>query len=185
MIADSRKIDVLIRDGMQVIIRVRTEEDLDQCERLARIVHEIDGYPPYLPGDLRTFIGAGAITAWVAETSGEIVGHVALNQGSSPAVMKLASDTTGEPSQHLGVVARLLVSPSARRKGLGRSLLRTAASNAVHRGLRPILDVATMFEGAIRLYEACGWHRAGMITVRLGDEFTLDEYVYLAPIELD
>lgn len=179
------KANVFMRMVRKVIVRVRTEQDLDKCELLARVVHEIDGYPPYLPGDVRTFIATGEITAWVAETGGAIVGHVALNPGSSPAVMRLASEATGLPPKHFGVVARLLVSPSARREGVGRSLLHTAASHAVDQGLQPILDVATMFEGAIRLYEACGWHRAGMVTVRLGDEFTLDEYVYLAPLEID
>lgn len=168
-----------------MIVRARTEEDLDKCELLAQVVHEIDGYPPYLPGDLRTFIATGEIAAWVAETGGNIVGHVALNSGSSPAVMRLASEATGLAGKHFGVVARLLVSPSARREGVGGCLLHTAASHAVDRGLRPILDVATMFEGAVRLYEACGWDRAGMVTVRLGGDFTLDEYVYIAPLELD
>jgi GNAT superfamily N-acetyltransferase len=73
----------------------------------------------------------------------------------------------------------LLVSPAARRGGVGRTLLDTAAAHAVDQGLRPMLDVATRFHGAIRLYESCGWVRAGMVSVRLGADFTLDEYVYL------
>jgi GNAT superfamily N-acetyltransferase len=167
--------------GMRVMIRPRTDADLEGCERLARAVHDLDGYPPYLPGDLRSFVASlGAIAAWVAEVDSDLVGHVALHPDSSDAVMNFASQVTGQPADRFGVVARLLVSLATRREGVGRSLLDTAAAHAVDRGLRSVLDVATGFRGAIRLYESCGWVRAGMVSVRMNADFTLDEYVYLA-----
>lgn len=170
-----------LRDGMQVIARPRTDADLEGCEQLARVVHDLDGYPPYLPGDLRTFVASpNAIAAWVAEVGSDLVGHVALHPDSSDAVMGCASEVTGQPPDRFGVIARLLVSPAARREGIGRSLLNTATAHAVDCGLRPMLDVATRFDGAIRLYESCGWVRAGIVSVRLDANFTLDEYVYLA-----
>jgi GNAT superfamily N-acetyltransferase len=172
-----------------VIIRERLDTDLDRCERLAQTVHRLDGYPPHLPGrgafDLRPFISTpGAIRAWVAETGSDIVGHVALHHSSSRAVMRLASTATRLPPEQFGVVARLFVSPSARRGGVGQSLLRTAGTRATNEGLSPILDVATQFEGAIHLYEMCGWVRAGMVTVRLSETVDLDEFVYVAPDEV-
>jgi GNAT superfamily N-acetyltransferase len=168
-----------------MIVRVRTDADLDKCEQLARVVHDLDGYPPYLPGDLRTFITSpDAIAAWVAEIGNEVVGHVALHPRTSAPVMALASEVTGHPAERFGVVARLLVSPGARREGAGRSLLLAAADCAVDRGLSPILDVATHFQAAITLYETCGWVRAGTVTVRFDDGAALDEFVYLAPRHL-
>ena len=73
------------------------------------------------------------------------------------------------------------MSPHARGKGVGRLLLDTAATAAASRGLSPVLDVDADLASAIALYESCGWVRAGMITVRLQDGHSLDEYVYLGP----
>ena len=150
--------------------------------RLAEIVHANDGYPVYLPGDLRSFLAMpGAIASWVAERGGEIAGHVALYSGSSEAVMALAEEATGLHASHFGVVARLLVAPAARRLGVGRSLLRAAEGHAAQLGLWPILDVVTHHEGAIRLYEECGWTCAGMVTATFGQGFSVDEFVYVGP----
>lgn len=171
-----------MRDRVPTLVRVRTDADLDGCARLARLIHELDAYPPHLPDDLRSFIAASdAFAAWVAERGGEIIGHVALHARSSSAVLTLASEVLKQPTLRLAVVARLLVSPGARREGVGRSLLDTAAHNAVGRGLWPILDVATHFHQAINLYEKCGWVRAGKVTVRFSDGTILDEFVYLLP----
>jgi GNAT superfamily N-acetyltransferase len=168
-----------------VIVCARTDGDLDRCEELAALVHDLDGYPVYLPGSLRTFIATpDALISWVAKTGGEVVGHVALHPGSSAAVMALASEVTGLGPDRFAVVARLLVSPAARRKGVGRSLLHTAAAEALDRDLSPILDVATHYAPAIKLYESCGWVRAGKVTVRFDHGAVLDEFVYLGPREL-
>jgi GNAT superfamily N-acetyltransferase len=165
-----------------VEVRARTDADLDRCVRIAEIVHANDGYPVYLPGDLRSFIATpGAIASWVADRGGEIIGHVALHPSSSAAAMALAEETTGLHASQLGVVARLLVAPGARRLGVGRALLRAAESHAAQMGLWPILDVVTHHEGAIRLYEECGWTCAGKVTTTLSQGFSVDEFVYLAP----
>ncbi|HXQ44359.1 MAG TPA: GNAT family N-acetyltransferase [Acidimicrobiales bacterium] len=165
-----------------MVVRERVDVDLDRCVAIAVLVHDLDGYPPYLPTDLRAFVAApDAYGAWVVEKAGEIVGHVALHRGSSPAVLAVAGEALSRPVDRLGVVARLFVDPSARRSGVGETLLDVASRQAVARGLWPVLDVATQLEGAIRLYERCGWSRAGAVTVRLGDRFTLDEFVYLGP----
>lgn len=95
--------------------------------------------------------------------------------------MALASRVTGQAPARLGVVARLLVSPAERRKGLGTSLLATAADAALSRGLWPILDVAASFDDAIRLYQRAGWVCAGQVTVRLPEAEPLDEFVYIGP----
>lgn len=171
-------------DRVPLLVRARTDADLDGCERLARLVHELDGYPPHLPDDLRSFVATpDAFAAWVAERDGEIVGHLALHTRSSSPVLTLASQVLKQPPHRLGVVARLLVAPNARREGVGRRLLATAAENAVDRGLSPILDVTTRFQAAINLYEQWGWVRAGEVTVRFSDGKTLDEFVYLGPAQ--
>ena len=96
--------------------------------RLTRVAHELDRYPMFLPIDFRRFISApDALAAWVAEDDGEVIGHVALRPSSSEAVLAMAVEVLRVPPDRLGVVARLLVSPEHRRRGVARSLLRSCA----------------------------------------------------------
>ena len=98
-------------DRGQMEVRPRADGDLVACERLAEMVHAHDGYPVYLPGDLRSFLAVpDAIGAWVADEDDEVVGHVALHPARAGAVMDLATEKTGVPASRFGVVARLLAS---------------------------------------------------------------------------
>jgi ribosomal protein S18 acetylase RimI-like enzyme len=163
-----------------LIVRARTDTDLDATVAMAWEVYELDGYPARLPDDLAAFLAApDAYGAWVAEHGSAVVGHVALHPHGPASAF--ASTELETPVDRLGVVARLLVSPSARRLGVGRRLLDHASREAMARGLWPILDVAAHYEGAIRLYEACGWRRAGEITYRFDDGGLLDELVFVGP----
>jgi GNAT superfamily N-acetyltransferase len=170
------------RDRVPVLVRLRTEADEEECLRLAEAVRLADGYPVHVAGSLRDFlVSQDAIRAWVAVRGEEIVGHVALHRRSSDAVVEFASGQLDWPADRLGVVARLLVAPDARRQGLGRLLLATAEQEALARGLRPVLDVVVTHRMAIQLYEACGWVRAGAVTSRLRDGTELEEIVYFGP----
>lgn len=165
-----------------MIVRDRSDADLDACAALAGAVHESDGYPRYLPGDLRSFIASrDAYQAWVAERDGRVVGHVALHPRSSGPAVAVAREALGQPPERLGFVARLLVSPDARGTGAGRALLEAATRAAISRGLSPVLDVDTTAAAAIALYERCGWVRAGQVTVRFSDGKELTEFVYVGP----
>jgi len=163
-----------------VRVRARRDADLGACVQLATAVHELDGSPPRMAEDLTAFIASiDAVGAWVAEEDGSIAGHVALLRSSSDDVMRVAQHATGRTRDGLAVVARLLVSPHARRLGLGRSLLATAVTATHGRGWWPVLDVATHFTSAMKLYETCGWQRIGQVTTRFPAEDPLDEYVYI------
>jgi GNAT superfamily N-acetyltransferase len=165
-----------------VLIRERTEADVEAIDELAKIVHANDDYPVYLPGDIHSFIFApDPIGAWVAERDGRVVGHVALHPRSSRAVMTLAQEATGLPATGLAVVARLLVSPIERRAGIGQLLLDVAAGRAVQLGLWPILDVVDGREAPLRLYEKAGWTCVGQVTVTFGQSGPIDEFVFLGP----
>jgi GNAT superfamily N-acetyltransferase len=163
-------------------VRPRVDADLVACVKLAEIVHTNDGYPVSLTGDLRSFlVQADAIGAWVAVNDAEIVGHVALHPGRTGAVTDLVTEMTGMPASRFGVVARLLVSPQARRSGIGRALLDYAARAALQRGLRPILDVVDRHVSAIRLYESGGWVRLGQVTVTFDGSTPVNEFVFIGP----
>jgi len=165
-----------------MLTRERVDADLDACVRLARMTHELDRYPMFLPDDLHRFIVVpDALAAWVAELDGEVIGHVALRSSSSAAALAMAVEALRVPPDRLGVVARLLVSPARRRQGVARALLEVACEEAHSRGLWPILDVVTYQHAAIALNEKGGWTRAGQVTSRYGDDVVLDEFVYLGP----
>ena len=143
-----------------MLVRYRVEDDLAALEGLPELVHHRDGYPAYLFGDLRDFVASpDALSAWAAETEGQIEGHVALHSSSWDGVMRLGRDATGLSDDDLAVIARLLVSPTARRQCVGRALLETATTHAWQLGLRSILDVIATYTAAIRLYEDTGWTR--------------------------
>jgi [ribosomal protein S18]-alanine N-acetyltransferase len=94
----------------------------------------------------------------------------------------MVAESIGVEPDRIGVVSRLMVSPSLRRSGVGRRLLRTAAAEAVRRGLPPALDVVTSYTAAIALYEHEGWRRIGTIRLVLPDGTSVDEYVYVGSI---
>jgi len=168
--------------AIPMVVRERTDADVEACVEIARSVHELDGYPAYLPTDLQRFlVSPDAYTAWVAEQAGTIIGHVALHRRSTVPVLALAGEALQQPVERLAVVARLFVDPSARRSGAGRTLLDVARRDAVARGLWPVLDVATDLHAAIGMYEGCGWTRLGAVTFRFGEDQSLDEYVYAGP----
>jgi GNAT superfamily N-acetyltransferase len=165
-----------------MLIRPRRDGDIAACVELLREVHELDGYPRYLPGDPESFLlQADAYGCWVAEVDGALAGHVSLVRRTSDPAMRIASEALGRPEEELGVIARLFVSAAARRSGAGRRLLGTATAEAVARGLWPVLDVVTDAAAAIALYERAGWTRVGTTTVRFRSGHSLDEHIYLGP----
>jgi ribosomal protein S18 acetylase RimI-like enzyme len=164
----------------QVLVRPRTDDDLDASERLAFAVHEVDGYPVHVPADMRKFLVApDELTAWVAELDGEVVGHVALHPRCSQPSTDVVRGELGLGPGDYGVVARLLVSPAARRQGIGRRLLDAARSEAASRQLVPVLEVVTHHEPAINLYEAFGWRRIGQAAIQIPDRSPIDVFVYV------
>lgn len=166
-----------------VTIRSRSLSDAGALEAIAMQTHLRDGYPKYLPPDMRSFvIQTDALAAWVAEDDGKIVGHVALHARSAPAVMEMAGTATGLSNDRLIVLARLLVAPGARRRGVGRALIERATAESTRIGRRAVLDVVTDHKDAISLYERCGWNRVGEVEWDLPDGGPLREFVYISPL---
>lgn len=164
-----------------VQVRNRTDEDLPAIRRLAEDVLQLDGYPPRVPKDLGRFVAAPeALASFVATTEGRVVGHVCVTPSSSPEVLGLAQQALGVPAHRLAVVARLLVSPTHRQRGIARALLAEATAEAARLGRLPVLDVAVHFDRAIALYESSGWRRLGLVSVDITGMEPLDEYVYAA-----
>lgn len=165
-------------------VRPRLDTDLGACLGLLAAVHEADGYPVNLPADPVSFLVApDMLGAWVAGPAERLVGHVALRSRTSAPVMERAAAATGVDPDRLAVVARLLVAPDARRRGVGRALLDAASRTAVALGRHPVLDVVTDHAGAIALYDQAGWRRAGEVQVTFSSGKTVHELVFVAPEE--
>ncbi len=165
------------------MIRPRTSDDLDDCAAIAADVHDVDGYPSFLGDDtLLTFITPpDALGAWVAIDDDHVVGHVVLRPRSAPGSVTLAARELGVSSKQLGFVARLLVAPTARRRGVARLLVEHVVHEAHHRNLHAVLDVVTRDHAAIALYDASGWRKLGSHTMTLRSGGSLDLVVYAAP----
>lgn len=173
-------------DGMRptggVLVRARTDADLDVLVRIVAAVQEHDGYPGRHLCDLRGFlVSDDALGALVAHREGRIVGHVAFHEQSLPVVMRTAGEALGRADHELAVVARLIVDPAERRCGAGRALLDAAATAARHLGRHPILDVVTGYDAANALYRSCGWLNLGEVEMVFRDGTVLRSYVYAAP----
>ena len=165
-----------------MIIRDRSPGDGAILEAVARETHRVDGYPKYMPDDLRSFIvDKDALGAWVAQNEHEVLGHVALHRRSESKVMEEIRTTTGLEGDQVAVVARLLVSPAARRQGTGRALLDRAVEEARRLDRRAVLDVVDEHRAAIALYERAGWTRVGKVDWSLPGDRLLREFVFLSP----
>jgi ribosomal protein S18 acetylase RimI-like enzyme len=162
-------------------VRPRRPEDLAACVALAAEVHRVDGYPSFLgDGGLDRFVDPeDAMATWVATLDGDVVGNVALRPRSAPPSVAAAELALGVGADQLGFVARLMVAPRARRRGIARRLLDTVEGAARHRGLVPVLDVVTRDVAAVALYRASGWQDLGehTFTMRNGDPLVLRVFV--------
>ena len=146
---------------------------------LATTVHAVDDYPVYLPDEdlLRFLTHPTPLAAWVAESAGRLVGHVASNSHSNQAVMDVIR--AAGISDEVGVVARLLVDPGVRRAGIGMQLLEQARFSIASLGRTPVLDVVAS-SPAVALYRRAGWMELGMATFRVSGQ-AISELVFAFP----
>ena len=165
-----------------VEIRTRFDDDLTVLVAIAARVHATDNYPICLPdGDeVRFFSRPPPMVAWVAVDGDRLVGHVALNETTSEPVMELV-DEYG-PRLPAVYVARLLVDPGSRRRGIGRVLLDHACGAALEAGRSAFLDVVdTGTAGpAIALYRSQGWEEIGRARFHLADQ-EIEHLVFCGP----
>ena len=114
------------------------------------------------------------------ESDGELLGHVALHDTARDPVLRAATRATGRRADGLAVLARLIVDPRLRHRGVGRALLEVAVNYAQQAGQRVVLDVV-QDSAAVRFYESLGWARTEPLRLQLDEVRFLDLWVYVSP----
>lgn len=126
--------------------------------RLLERVRATDNYPVFWPHDPARWLSPhGTICAWVAERGRDVVGHVVLRAVAAGDAEWEAA--TAWCAAELGVISRLFVDADLRGAGFGGSLLDAATTEALSRGLHPVLDVVETRVSAIQFFERRGWRR--------------------------
>lgn len=95
-------------------------------------------------------VAAGTRVLLIATAGGAVAGTVQLNLDTMP----------NQP--HRADVAKLLVDPGCRRRGIGRALMRAVEAEADAAGRR-LLTLDTASDAAFRLYRSLGYEPAGAI----------------------
>lgn len=170
--------------GSRTPVRRRRPRDLAACARLLWLVHAEGQYPVYWPDAPRAWLAdPEVVEAWVAETRGELVGHVAICEvGRDPVTALRWREITGRSPARLAGVSRMFVRPRARGHGIGSALLDVAVKEIRARGLVPVLEVVTASRDAVALYDARGWRLAGIYDWgRPADRLRV--LYYLAPVD--
>ncbi|MBW8818893.1 MAG: GNAT family N-acetyltransferase [Streptomyces sp.] len=169
-------------DETQRRVRPRTEDDVAACVRVLAEVHRRDGYPvnwPARPGEWLS--QDAALGSWVAELDGRVVGHVSLSRSAEGDVAPvLWSERNGASVERAAVVGRLFVDPQARGHGFGALLMASAAAEARHHGLHPVLDVVASDTAAAALYERLGWTRLATVEQRWSPSQVVAVHCYSA-----
>ncbi|KAK3065374.1 hypothetical protein LTS18_011897 [Coniosporium uncinatum] len=164
-----------------LVVRLRTEDDVDACVEILKSVHSLDGYPVEGAAMARAWIASDAadLKAWVAELDGHIVGHAIVSRDQEG---NAAADIwrNKHPDKAVAVLQRLFVSPAARKAGVGRKLIATAMSYSVQNDLQLVLNVMVKDTAAIRLYERMGWSCIVSATHHFGERQQMDAVCYAA-----
>ncbi|MER5612570.1 GNAT family N-acetyltransferase [Streptomyces sp. NPDC002215] len=96
-------------------------------------------------------VDAGLLQVWIARDAERVAGTIALSRARLP------------NARHRAEVAKLMVRPSARGLGLGRSLLDAAERSAAGAGVTLLVLDTESGSPAERLYRSAGWTECGSI----------------------
>lgn len=163
---------------MPIDIRLGTEEDLDELERLYDSLNDhLTNYPGRIRGvyPIRETAGSGVLEGclYVALDKGVIAGSVILRHKPEPAYQK-AKWQADLRDEDILVIYTLAVHPDYLSMGIGRGLIDFAVQNACCSNVKALrLDVYENNLPAIRLYEKCGFQYIDTVDLGLS-EYGLD-----------
>ncbi|MGO9831447.1 MAG: N-acetyltransferase family protein [Myxococcaceae bacterium] len=155
---------------MTALVRPARAED-GPCLRALRLEAgwDADAVPAWFEAAQR-----GERAMWVAERSGQVVAMVALDF--------VDVDPDVADGRTVAAVSSLVVTASAGRQGLGRSLTRFAEDQAQARGIRVLtLNTRPSNAAALALYRGLGYHPFKQAPRAWGDAVFLRKALEAAP----
>ncbi|MFD5190312.1 GNAT family N-acetyltransferase [Streptomyces sp. NPDC058357] len=102
-------------------------------------------------------VEAGHLQVWIARDAERVTGTIGLVRAPLP------------NARHRAEVTKLMVRPSARGRGLGRSLLDAVERSAAEAGVTLLVLDTESGSPAERLYRSAGWTECGSIPEYAGD----------------
>ncbi|MEU9566508.1 GNAT family N-acetyltransferase [Streptomyces sp. NPDC048161] len=102
-------------------------------------------------------VDAGHLQVWIARDAERVTGTIGLVRAPLP------------NARHRAEVTKLMVRPSARGQGLGRSLLDAVERSAAEAGVTLLVLDTESGSPAERLYRSAGWTECGSIPEYAGD----------------
>jgi GNAT superfamily N-acetyltransferase len=102
-------------------------------------------------------VDAGHHQVWIARDGERVAGTIGLVLPALP------------NARHRAEVAKLMVRPSARGRGLGRALLSTVERSAAEQGFSLLILDTETGSPAERIYQSAGWTECGSIPGYAGD----------------
>ncbi|MEE1748652.1 MULTISPECIES: GNAT family N-acetyltransferase [unclassified Streptomyces] len=102
-------------------------------------------------------VDAGHLRVWIARDAERVTGTIGLVRAQLP------------NARHRAEVTKLMVRPSARGRGLGRSLLDAVERSAAEAGVTLLVLDTESGSPAERLYRSAGWTECGSIPEYAGD----------------
>ncbi|MFI9233928.1 GNAT family N-acetyltransferase [Streptomyces rimosus] len=99
----------------------------------------------------RPAVASGTLDIWVAEAPEGLMGTISLAHPHKP------------NARHRAEIIKLLVHPTTRGQGLGRTLLTTAEQSATRTGFRLLLLDTESDSAADHLYRRAGWTPYGTV----------------------
>ncbi|WP_394939573.1 GNAT family N-acetyltransferase [Psychromicrobium sp. YIM B11713] len=172
------------------LITVRTIKASDRQELLAVLARcgRHSGYFADADGELVPHAEASLFderfsTAWVAEVSGRVVGHIAvmpllLNEDVES--IPLWTAATGQTTDQHTLIKRLFVDPAAQGTGIAQALMAQAMEQIDSTGQIGVLDTISIAQAAMRLYQRLGWREVARTKPYWTDE-PFDLVLFVAP----
>ena len=157
-----------LREGGRIAIRAMTRGDVRAVRRLERAAYGSANPRTAFERELRNGLAGYLVAVDAAEDAVQPArrGPVAwlrrrLGIREGPPILGFAGAWYTHEQLHLVTIA---VDPRAQRRGIGLALVRAVRELAIEAELDSIaLEVRASNEGAIRLYEQCGFRRAGRL----------------------
>ncbi|MFJ3705548.1 MULTISPECIES: GNAT family N-acetyltransferase [Streptomyces] len=104
-------------------------------------------------------VEAGSQRVWIARDDERVAGTIGLTRAALP------------NARHRAEVAKLMVRPSARGRGIGRALLTAVERSAAEEGLSLLVLDSETGSDAERLYRSAGWTPCGSVPAYAADPY--------------